>query len=104
MGNDSAPVTDHRSIAQDSGLYKFKGLIAYVEATRPVENGNYDLEIEDASTVPFAKFSRFFLDQDTGGAIKGKGRADIYFGEDLYAQFSAMHMKQTGKIYYMMAK
>ncbi len=104
MGNDSAPVTDNRSIAQDSGLYKFKGLIAYVEATRPTETGNYDLELEDSSTVPFSKFSRFFLDQDTGGAIKGKGRADIYFGEDLYAQFSATNMKQTGKIYYMMAK
>lgn len=104
MGNDSAPVTDGRSIAQDSGLYSFKGLISYVDTTRPVENGNYDLEIEDPAQVPFARFSRFFLDQDTGGAIKGKGRADIYFGEDLYSQFSAQHMKQAGKIYYMIAK
>ncbi len=104
MGNDAAPVTDARSIAQDSGLYSFKGLIAYVDTTKPVENGHYDLEIEDPAQVPFARFSRFFLDQDTGGAIKGKARADIYFGEDLYSQFSAQHMKQTGKIYYMIAK
>ena len=104
MGSDSAPVTDNRSIAQDSGLYAFKGLLAYVEASRPLENGNYDLEQEDSSKVQFQPFQRFFLDQDTGGAIKGKGRADIYFGEDSYAQFSAMNMKQTGKIYYMMAK
>lgn len=104
MGNDSAPVTDARSIAQDSGLYSFKGLLSYVETTRPEETGNYDLEEEDATKVKFRPFQRFFLDQDTGGAIKGKARADIYFGEDTYAQFSAMMMKQTGKIYYMMAK
>ena len=104
MGNDSAPVTDARSIAQDSGLYSFKGLLAYVESTRPVETGNYDLELEDSTKVQFQPFQRFFLDQDTGGAIKGKARADIYFGEDTYSQFSAMNMKQTGKIYYMMAK
>lgn len=104
MGSDSAPVTDGRSIAQDSTLYAFKGLIAYIETTRPTETGNYDLENEDPATVPFSRFSRFFLDQDTGGAIKGKGRADIYFGEDIYSEFSAINMKQTGKIYYMMAK
>jgi len=104
MGSDSAPVTDARSIAQDSGLYSFKGLLSYVETTRPVENGNYDLELEDYSKVQFIPFQRFFLDQDTGGAIKGKARADIYFGEDKYAQYSATNMKQTGKIYYMMAK
>ncbi len=104
MGNDSVPVTDGRSIAQDNTLYAFKGLLAYVEASRPLENGNYDMEQEDPSKVQFQPFQRFFLDQDTGGAIKGKGRADIYFGEDSYAMFSAMNMKQTGKIYYMMAK
>lgn len=104
MGNSGAPVTDNRSIAQDRKLYPFKGLLAYVETTRPLENGNYDLEEEDFSKVQFQKFSRFLLDQDTGGAIVGKARADIYFGEDTYAQYSAQNMKQTGKIYYMMLK
>lgn len=104
MGSDSVAVTDGRSIAQDSGLYSFKGLLSYVETTRPEENGNYDLENEDFSNVQFRPFGRFFIDQDTGGAIKGKARADIYFGEDLYAQFSAANMKQSGKIYYIMLK
>jgi membrane-bound lytic murein transglycosylase A len=104
MGSDNVPVTDARSIAQDSGLYAFKGLLAYVETTRPLENGNYDLDNEDWTLVQYRKFQRFFIDQDTGGAIKGKARADIYFGEDLYAQYSAGNMKQTGKIYFMMLK
>ncbi|MGE4132165.1 MAG: MltA domain-containing protein [Bdellovibrionales bacterium] len=104
LGNDSTALTISRSIAQDSGLYSFKGTLAFVRSTRPVESGQYDLEEEDSSKVPFTSFARFFLDQDTGGAIKGKARADLYFGEDEYAYFSAMHMKQTGQIYYIMAK
>lgn len=104
LGNDSVSVTDGRSIATDSGLYAFKGLLTFVKTNRPEENGNYDLELEDHLTVPMREFSRFFLDQDTGGAIKGKARADIYFGEDLYSQFSAMHMQQLGNIYYLMQK
>jgi membrane-bound lytic murein transglycosylase A len=104
QGSDSVAVTDGRSIAQDKGLYSFKGLLSFVETTRPEENGQYDLEEEDFSKVKFMKFSRFFIDQDTGGAIKGKGRADIYFGEDLYSQYSAANMKQAGKIYFIMLK
>lgn len=104
MGNDSVPVTDARSIAQDYTLYSFKGTLSYVETERPIEDGQYDLELEDSSKIQFIKFARFFLDQDTGGAIKGKARADIYFGEDRYSQFSAQNMKQTGRIYYIIAK
>lgn len=104
LGNDNVSVTDGRSIATDSTLYAFKGLITYVEASRPMEDNEYDLEEEDSENVDFIPFSRFFLDQDTGGAIKGKARADIYFGEDTYAYFAAMHMKQLGKIHFLMVK
>lgn len=104
LGSDSVSVTDRRSIAQDSSLYAFKGLITYIESTRPAEDGNYDLTLEDNSQINFMPFSRFFLDQDTGGAIKGKGRADIYFGEDTYALFASEHEQQLGKIYYFMEK
>lgn len=104
LGSDSVSVTDGRTIATDSGLYAFKGLLAYVDSERPAETGNYDLEHEDHTTVPFAPFSRFFLDQDTGGAIKGKARADIYFGEDVYSQFAASHQQQLGRIFFLMQK
>lgn len=103
-GSDMVPVTDGRSIATDNSLYPFKGLLTYIESDRPVETGQYDFEEEDRSRIAFQPFSRFFLDQDTGGAIEGKARADIYWGSDDYAYFSAMHMENVGKIFYMMVK
>jgi membrane-bound lytic murein transglycosylase A len=104
FGSDSTPLTDRRSIATDSKLYRFKGLLSYVDTQRPTENGNYDLEEEDRSKIPFSPFSRFYLDQDTGGAIKGKARVDLYHGEDLYAQFAAAHQATRGKVYFLMLK
>lgn len=103
LGCDQAVVTDGRTIATDKELYAFKGLLAYVSSERPVDNGDYDLDQEDVSRIPFQPFSRFVLDQDTGGAIKGKGRADIYFGKDPYAQYAATYQARAGKMFFFMA-
>ncbi|MBX3021407.1 MAG: MltA domain-containing protein [Bdellovibrionales bacterium] len=103
-GSDVVPVTDGRTIAQDNAFYPFKGLLAYIESERPVENGNYNQEEELKSNVPFMPFSRFFIDQDTGGAINGKARVDIYFGSDEYAMFAAMYQHELGKIHFLLLK
>lgn len=103
-GAQGLPVTPGRSIATDNKLYAFKGLIAYIDSKRPQDLGTYDLEQEDASLIPVQPFSRFFIDQDTGGAITGKGRADIYFGLDDYAQYAATYQQQTGNIYFLLLK
>jgi membrane-bound lytic murein transglycosylase A len=103
-GSDSVAVTDGRSLATDLKSYPFKGLLTYVQSRRPVDTGHYDMEEDDKAKIPFQSFSRFFLDQDTGGAIDGKARADIYFGSDDYAFFSAMHEEELGKIHYLMLK
>jgi len=104
VGSDTVPVTGGRSIATDSSLYGFKGLLTYVESERAVDSGTYNLEEEDASKIPFQPFSRFFLDQDAGGAIRGKGRADIYFGQTHYAFYAASYQQKTGKLKYLMLK
>ena len=104
VGSDTTPVTGGRTIATDSSLYGFKGMLTYVESERAVEDGNYDLEQEDITQIPFAPFSRFFLDQDTGGAIRGKGRADIYFGQTPYAYYAATYQQRTGKLRYLILK
>ena len=103
-GSDSVAVTDGRTIATDTRYYPFKGLLTYIQAQRPVETGHYDFEEENRSRVPFQAFSRFFLDQDTGGAIEGKARADIYFGSDDYAYWAAMFQEEVGKIHYFLLK
>ncbi|MGZ3721455.1 MAG: MltA domain-containing protein, partial [Bdellovibrionales bacterium] len=104
QGAEGIPVSPGRSVATDNKLYAFKGLLTYIESRRPQDLGSYDLEQEDPSLIPLQPFSRFFIDQDTGGAITGKGRADIYFGLENYAQYAATYQQQTGNIYFLLLK
>jgi len=47
---------------------------------------------------------RWVLDQDTGGAIKGGGRTDIYMGQGTEAARPAGVMKRKGKLWYVAPK
>jgi membrane-bound lytic murein transglycosylase A len=94
-GSDLVSLTDGRSIATDYRLYKRKGALAFVSAVRPDPN-------KDGSH--FIPFSRFMLDQDTGGAIEGKGRVDLYHGEGAYAERAAYNTSHTGNLYFLMLK
>ncbi len=100
LGNDSVSLTNNRTIATDNSLYGFKGLISYVEAERPIEAS---LRRENES-IQFKEFSRFMLDQDTGGAIRGKGRVDLFFGEGYYAELAANNIQHKGRVYFLMLK
>ena len=93
VGSDSVPLTDNRSMAQDDELYGFKGLLGFVQAKRPTGDGQ--------GAQPF---SRFYIDQDTGGAIVGRARADLYFGEGEYAELAATTLKNRGEIYFLLLK
>ena len=46
-------------------------------------------------------FTRFALNQDTGGAIRGPGRADLFWGNGPYAEIAAGHMKHTGELFFL---
>ena len=47
---------------------------------------------------------KLFVAQDTGGAIKGQARADIFFGFGARAEDAAGHMKQSGRLYVLLPK
>ena len=96
LGVDDIVLTEGRSIAQDIGLYRAKGLISFVEGNLP--------EVQDDGKVKNKPFSRFFLDQDTGGAIKGKARADLYMGFGQKAETLAFNTNHFGKISYLIPK
>jgi len=49
-------------------------------------------------------FEKFFMVQDTGGAIRGGGRVDIYFGEGDEALFYAGQTASKGEVYLLVAK
>ncbi|MGE0763609.1 MAG: MltA domain-containing protein [Bdellovibrionales bacterium] len=98
-GSDLVPLTDNRSIATDRNNYGFKGVLAFVSAKRP-----RPLSHDNNKDIEMMPFSRFVLDQDTGGSIKGKARVDFYFGEGEYAELAANTVKQRGDIYFLMLK
>jgi len=96
LGNIEVPLTPGRSIATDSRLFP-KGGLAYICTEKPI--------IDDSGTIiAWVPFSRFVLNQDTGGAIKGPGRADLFWGSGEAAGIPAGHMKNEGKLYFLVEK
>jgi len=96
IGSIGVPLTPGRSIALDRKLFP-PGAICYIKTMRPeLDNGGKIIRWKD--------FGRFVLNQDTGGAIKGPGRADIFWGSGLYAELTAGHMKHPGRLYILLKK
>jgi len=48
--------------------------------------------------------SRYVLDQDTGGAIRGAGRVDLFMGTGTLAGDRAGLINTTGQLYYLLLK
>ena len=68
VGAQGVPLTPGRSIAVDSGLHVY-GTPFFIEGELPIES--------ERSKTPFR---RLMVAQDTGSAITGPARADIYVG------------------------
>jgi hypothetical protein len=51
-----------------------------------------------------AEFDQFMMDQDTGGAIRAAGRADIYMGIGAAAEILAGNQYADGTFYYFVLK
>ena len=97
VGVNNIPLTDFRSIAQDRKLYARKGLLSFVKSKKPYRDRD--------GRVRFKSFSRFMIDQDTGGAIRGAARADLYFGVGLNGELAANNLKDTkGEITFLIKK
>lgn len=86
-GNMGVPLSKIRSIAIDKNIYTL-GLPVYVDTS--LSNGR--------------SFQRLMVAQDTGGAIVGYNRADIYFGEGDDAFEYAQGQNTPGQMYILMPK
>ncbi len=93
LGSLRVPLTPGRSLAADRLLLP-PGVLAYVMTTVPVPNQVGALD----------QFQRFMLIQDTGGAIRGHGRGDLFWGEGTDAEWIAGHAKQPGRLFILVAK
>ena len=96
LGNINVKLTPGRSIALDRRIFP-KAALCFIETEMPV--------IDNAGQIQsWQHFTRFALNQDTGGAIRGPGRADIFWGNGPYAEIAAGHLKHTGKLYFLVLK
>jgi peptidoglycan lytic transglycosylase A len=96
LGSLEVKLTPGRSIALDRRLFPPAGL-AFIETKKPSIN-------EDGTIQKWVAFSRFVLNQDTGGAIRGPGRADLFWGSGPYAEIAAGQMQELGNLYFLILK
>ncbi len=93
-----AEVIKGRTIATDKSMFP-KGAIAYLEFEKPQFENKKSIEPKF-----WVKSSRFVIDQDTGGAIRGGGRVDLFSGRGRRAKQFAGVMKNQGRLYYLVPK
>jgi membrane-bound lytic murein transglycosylase A len=96
LGSLEVPVTAGRSIATDSRLFP-KGALGFIYSERPVLDPGGEL-------LGWTPFLRFVLNQDTGGAIRGPQRVDLFFGAEAQAEAGAGYMNSPGKLYFLALK
>jgi membrane-bound lytic murein transglycosylase A len=85
-GSLDVPVTGGRSLATDKALFPRAALV--YAAGPPHEPA----------------LNRFLFDQDTGGAIRTAGRADVYLGIGYRAEELAGRARAEGQLYYLFLK
>jgi membrane-bound lytic murein transglycosylase A len=85
IGAQGVPLTPGRSLAVDRRIHIY-GTPIWVEAELPID-----------SEKPETRFRRLLFAQDTGSAIVGPARADIYFGHGEEISHIAGRIKQHGQ-------
>lgn len=91
IGSLRVPVTAGRSIATDKTLMP-PGALALIQTQLPDAQGQ------------LTSVNRYVLDQDTGGAIRGAGRVDLFVGTGAEAGAQAGLINHTGQLYYLLLK
>jgi membrane-bound lytic murein transglycosylase A len=96
VGSISVVLTAGRSIATDPAFYP-RGGLAFLKTQQPV--------LDDSGEVTGWKpLNRWVLNQDTGGAIKGYGRVDLFAGSGKEAEWVAGRLKHSGMLYFLVKK
>jgi len=95
IGSIGQPLTPGRSVAADKKVFP-PGSLAFLHTTIP--------KFEDSNEVQWLPLNRFVTVQDTGSAIKGAGRVDLFWGTGDAAGKAAGMMKQKGEFYLLVKK
>jgi membrane-bound lytic murein transglycosylase A len=92
VGAQGVPLTPGRSIAVDKSLHVY-GTPFFIEGQLPIES--------ETSKTPF---HRLMIAQDTGSAIVGPARADLYFGAGVDAGKVAGRLKSNMRFVILVPK
>jgi membrane-bound lytic murein transglycosylase A len=96
FGSLGVSLTPGRSVALDPRVFP-RGALGFISTRKPLVN-------DQGEIIGWTDFSRFVLNQDSGGAIKGAGRADIFWGSGPYAEVAAGHLQHDGDLYILIKK
>ena len=96
LGSLDVKLTPGRSLALDRRLFP-PAALAFMETKLPLVSG-------DGQIQKWTDCARFVLNQDTGGAIRGPGRADLFWGDGPYAEIAAGFMQHPGTLYFIVLK
>lgn len=91
LGGEGVPLTPGRSLAVDHTKIPY-GVPVWVDIDPPVDDGDT------------GRVRRLMVAQDTGGAIRGAVRGDIFWGHGPRAEYLAGHMKSNGRIWLLLPK
>jgi membrane-bound lytic murein transglycosylase A len=95
-GSLGLPLTPGRSVAADLKIFPPAGL-AWLKGWKPV--------LDDQDQIRFwIPFGRWVCIQDSGGAIKGPGRLDLFWGNGEEAKIAASHLRHQGGFYLLLKK
>jgi membrane-bound lytic murein transglycosylase A len=91
VGTANTPLPPGRAVAVDPAFHPM-GDYLWIDASAPMLNG------------AFPAYRRMAMALDTGGAIKGEVRADLYLGQGAAAGLEAGRVRHTLKLYRLVPK
>ena len=94
-GGKFGELTPGRSLAIDPTTIPH-GAATWIRADKP--------GIVEHKLSGWYSYGRIALTQDTGSAIKGAGRVDVFFGTGEYADDAAKQAARPGELYMLLAK
>jgi membrane-bound lytic murein transglycosylase A len=90
LGAQGVPLTPGRSLAVDRKFLPL-GAPVWLDATAPYPDGDRPLR-------------RLLVTQDTGGAIRGPVRGDVFWGAGPTAEHLAGHMRSEGRLFVLVPR
>ena len=96
LGSLEEPLTAGRSVALDRQCFP-PGILGILKSRKPIFG-------QEDEIIGWAPLQRFVVNQDSGSAIKGGGRVDLFLGSGARARATAGIMKHPGRLYFLVKK